>query len=369
MNAPKLSKIVTYIQIPYRALRKFKIRVQKKMFKHVSDVFWRKGSNNTLDVKKFPMGYYKSFGDKNPDKIFYVIWIDYKGGGLFSNVSSVLCHLKIAEEAGMIPVVDFQNFKTHYNEVNPIRGTTNAWEYYFKPVSEYTLDEVYKSKNVFFGTGAYPVSMGYNITEIEGISEIYKKYIFLQPYVEELIDSYVKKFDFNDKVLGVHFRGQDMKYAPGHPFPPTEKQMLDRTDEILKKYNLEKIFVVTIIQEYNDLFIKKYGDKIIYTDSFRIGTHKKNVFNLSPRENHLYLLGLEVLIDAFLFSKCTGILCGDSNISEFARFINPKFKFVYKIDNGFNSENALIARHLYSIKKLLPPFLGGLSDKITIEEN
>jgi hypothetical protein len=362
----ELVQIFKYIKIPYLALRRFKIHIQRKIFKHVKEVFWKKGADNTFDVKKFPMGYYKTFGDKNPDKTFYVIWLDNKGAGLFSNISFVLCHLKIALDAGMIPVVDFQNFKTHYNEKKPIHGTSNAWEYYFKPVSAYTLDDVYKSKNVFFCSGMYPVSMGYNMSEIEGISEIYKKYVILQPHVEDLIHSYVKKFNFNNKTLGVHFRGQDMKYAPGHPFPPTEKQMLKYTDELLKKYNLEKIFVVTIIQEYNDLFIGKYGDTVVYTESFRIRSHKKNVFNISPREDHFYLLGLEVLIDVFLLSKCSGILCGDSNITEFAKFINPKFQFVYQIDNGFNSQNSLAARHLFSIKKLLPSSFGGLSDKVTI---
>jgi hypothetical protein len=366
MDDFKISKAITYIKIPYLALRKLKIRIQKKMFKHVKDVFWRKGANNTFDVRKFPMGYYKTFGDKNPDKTFYVIWLDNKGAGLFSNVSSVLCHIKIALDAGMIPVVDFQNFQTHYNEKNPIHGTTNAWEYYFKPVSNYTLNEVYKSKNVFFCSGMYPVWMGYNMTEIEGISEIYKKYIFLQPHIEELVRENLKKFNFHNKTLGVHFRGQDMKYAPGHPFPPTEKQMLDNTDELLKKYNLEKIFVVTIIQEYNDLFIEKYGGKVVYTDSFRMSTQKKNVFNTHPRDNHFYLLGLEILIDAFLLSKCDGILCGDSNITEFVKFINPDFQFVYQIDNGFNSQNSLVARHLFSIKKMLPSSFGGLSNKVKI---
>jgi hypothetical protein len=366
MNTSTLSKMVAFIKIPYFALRKLKIRIQKKMFKHVSEVFLPKtASTNTIDVKKFPAGYYKTFGDKNPDKTFYVIWVDHKGGGFFSNVGLVLCHLKIAHDAGMIPVVDFQNFETLYSEKDPIHGTTNAWEYYFKPVSNYTLDEVYKSKNVFFGTGMFPVSLGFNITEMEGLDEIYKKYVFLQPYAEEIINSYMKKFNLNDKTLGIHFRGNEIKYSPGHPFPPTEKQMFKYTDEILKKYDIEKIFLITIVQDYNDLFIERYGKKVVYTDSFRT-ENKKYFFKLSPRDNHRYLLGLEVLIDAILLSKCNGLLCGDSNIVEFARLLNPKFKFIYKIDNGFNSGNSLIARHLYSVKKLLPAFLGGLSDKITI---
>ena len=315
-----------------------------------------------IDVKKLPMGYFKSFGWKNPDKIFYVIWIDNMGSGFFSNVSNVLCHLKIADFAGMIPVIDFQNFKTLYNE--NISNNENSWEYYFKSVSPFHLDEVYASKNVFFCSGKYPASFGCSITQINGLYEgIYKKYIFFQDHVEELVNEYSK--DFNGKILGIHFRGQEQKIAVGHSFPPTEQQMIKYTDQIIEKYNIDKIFFVSEEQGYLDLFIKRYGDKILYTNSFR--TYEVNAYNLSPREKHRYLLGLNVLVDACLLSMCTGLLCGDSNVSEFSRFINnKKFEFVYKVNNGVNSSNPMIARHLYKIKKLLPTYLGGLSDVVSI---
>ena len=317
-----------------------------------------------FNIKKLPIGYFKSFGRKNPDKIFYVIWRDHMGSGFFSNVSHVLCHLKIADIAGMIPVVDFKNFKTLYNENIMVHNTENAWEYYFKPVSVFHLDEVYESKNVFFCSGEYPVSMGYNITQINGLyEEIYKKKLFLQNYVEELLKKHLG--NFNDRVLGIHFRGQEQKLAASHSFPPSEQQMIKYTNEIIAKYNIDKIFIVTEEHAYLDLFIEKYGKKVFYTDSYR--TYKVNAYKFNPREKHRYLLGLNVLIDTYLLSMCNGILCGDSNVSEFARFINNKrFEFVYYIDNGVNSSNPLIAKYLYRIKERLPSHFGGLSDRILI---
>ena len=310
------------------------------------------------------MGYFKSFGEKNPDKVFYVIWIDNMGSGFFSNVSNVLCHLKIADLAGMIPVIDFQNFKTLYNESEPIHNTENSWEYYFKAVSPFCLEEVYESENVFFCSGKYPTTFGYCITQINGLyEEIYREKIFFQNHVKELVNKYSK--EFNSRVLGIHFRGQDQKIAAGHSLPPTERQMIKYTDEIIQKYNIDKIFFVSEEQGYLDMFIKKYGKKVIYTDSYR--TYGVNAYNLNPREKHRFLLGLNVLVDACLLSKCNGLLCSDSNVSEFARFINnKKFEFVYNVYNGVNSSNPLIARHLYKIKKLLPPYLGGLSDVVSI---
>jgi hypothetical protein len=316
--------------------------------------------DSPIEVKSFPKGYFNSFGKKNPDKIFYVIWLDNLGSGFFSNLSAVLCHLKIADAIGMIPVIDFKNFRTLYNVNTPINNVNNAWEYYFKPVSPFSLDEVYDSKNVFFCSGSYPSSMSYSITTIEGLyDEIYKKYVILQSNVEE----YLKKYSglFKQRVLGVHFRGKEQNLAPGHSFAPTEKQMIKYSDEIIEKYNIDKIFLVTEEQRYLDLFIKNYGEKVFYTDSFR--SYKINSYNVNPRENHRYLLGLEVLVDAQLLSMCSGILCGDSNVSEYSRFINNKeYDFIYIIQNGVNSSNLYLARYLYRIKKMLPPKSGGLLD-------
>ncbi|RYE53576.1 MAG: hypothetical protein EOP48_14105 [Sphingobacteriales bacterium] len=291
-------------------------------------------------------GFFKSFGSKNADKVFYVIWLD-KGSGFFSNLSAVLCHIDIAIKGGMIPVVDFQNFKTLYN-TGKIEDTANAWEYYFEPVSPYSLEEVYQSKNVFFCEGKYPDGYEYSVTNIPGIKQIYDQYIVLKPAIEEQILQYQ-----TSDLLGIHFRGQEFKIAPGHYFPPTEKQMIKYTDKALSEYGINQIFLVTEEKAYLDLFVKRYGKLVLYTNAYR--TYNVNAYNQSPRDNHRFLLGKEVLIDALLLARCKGLVCGDSNVSEFAQFTG-NHKFVYRIWNGVNSSNRLLARYLYRIKKNITGF-------------
>ena len=48
----------------------------------------------------------------------------------------------------MTPVIDMQNYITLYNCKIKINNSYNVWDYYFKPVSKYKLEDVYKSKNV-----------------------------------------------------------------------------------------------------------------------------------------------------------------------------------------------------------------------------
>ena len=43
-----------------------------------------------------------------------------------------------------------ENFPTIYNEKNKINFTQNAWEYYFQNLNKYRLQDIYKSKNVYF---------------------------------------------------------------------------------------------------------------------------------------------------------------------------------------------------------------------------
>ena len=103
-----------------------------------------------------------SFGSKNPNKTFYVIRRS-PGAGMFSNLTFVLNHLKIAIEKKFIPIVDMENYPTIYNESNKINGTKNSWLYYFEQVSNYSLEEVYKSKNVLITKNTFYKSFTHKI--------------------------------------------------------------------------------------------------------------------------------------------------------------------------------------------------------------
>ena len=119
------------------------------------------GIKNKIDLNE-PTLIFKSFGDLNKDKIFYVIKRS-PGTGLFSNVTFVLNHLKICKNNNFIPVIDMDNFKTIYNENKKIKNTNNAWEYYFEKLNDFTLEEVYQSQNVFITSDKFFPFFSYNM--------------------------------------------------------------------------------------------------------------------------------------------------------------------------------------------------------------
>jgi hypothetical protein len=322
-------------------------------------------SSYPLKLKDDNMYYIKSLGDRNPDKTFYIIWRDYYGSGFFSNYTFVLCHLLIAKKNNFIPVVDFKNFKTLYNENEAINGTENAWNYYYEHLNQYQLEEVYKSKNVLFCDGKFPKNFSYNLTEIDGAFEISKEIKFNKT-VERLIDDYIK---IDTSYLGVHYRGKEQNLADSHPFGPTYKQIIANTKMLLKKYNLSKIYIVTEDLRVIEIFEKNFPNQVFYTNSFR--TKGTNAYKLlGIRDNHRYNLGLEILRDAQLLSQCAGILYSSSNVNEYARLINNnQYKFQCEIKNGTNSNHPIYSKLKFNLIKRLPKALGGLYNEVVIKEN
>ena len=306
----------------------------------------------------------KSFGNKNPDKVFFVIRQEGLGRGLFSILSAVICYLDFADRCGFIPVVDFENFATEYNQDVKINSTKNAFEFYFLPLNNIKLNEVYSSRCVVFSGNGYPKGYDYTIANIPGLYKTFQKYIKIRPEIERLAK--VPKNSSADKVLGVHFRGQEMRTTPGHWFPPSNKQMFKAIDTILQRRNFDSIFVCTEDDRLLNVLRQRYPGMVRSNNHYR--TKGINAYKENPRKNHKYLLGREVLIDMLCLSKCDALISCSSNVAWMSRFINNKlYSATIFINNGPNSNFWPLAKVLWAIKNILPANMGGFKlDQKTI---
>lgn len=289
------------------------------------------------------------------DYKFYVI-ASKKKRGFFSLLLFILNQLRYANEKKLIPIIDIDNFKSIYNEKRKIFNSYNAWDYYFKKINSHNLKKIYLSKKFIISNDKNIYSRDNKFKQ--KFKKIFDEYIKVQNNIKKEIIFYKKKFKLfkGNKVLGIHFRGTDMRIAPNHPMPPTKKQILEKINYCKKKYNSEKIFLVTEDLD-NYLFLKKkYGDKVISIDNFR--SKKTKVFDLRIRNFHRYNMGKEALINGYLLSYCHTIISSQTGISDFARFINKSANFI-KIDNGNNSKSIFISFFLWNFKNLLPKKLGG----------
>ena len=298
-----------------------------------------------------------NLGKLNKDKTFYIIRRT-PGAGMFSNIVYVLNHIKIANERKFIPIVDMENFVSIYSEDNSCLKESNSWMYYFKQISKFKLEEVYNSHKVIISSNNFYNFFNYHL-EDKSLKKLFDANIVFKDYLKRYADSFANKYFKSDRILGVHFRGTSYKTSAGHPLVPTKKQMLNLTNKILKKDNIDKIFLVTEETSHLKFFIKKFDKKVFYLkSSFR--SNSNNAFTIYPRNNHRYKMGSEIITETILLSRCDSFLFVNSNVSSAVMALNlNNNQKRYKIDNGFNSKNKTYALFKWYIKKILPIFLGG----------
>lgn len=289
--------------------------------------------------------HYVSYGEKNSDKVFYVI-----GGhsaGLYSIIHNVVGYLLYCEIKGFIPIVDYTNFETFYHEDGV---KENIWECFFKQTTPYTLEEVYSSKHVIHSpttfTNHYSLIFNHivknNKKVIGSINRIFKKYILFNEECAHFIE--MKYNLIKDlKLLGVYIRGTDYINAKGHHIQPNINKIINRIDTYLDKYNfIEGIYLVTEDESILSMMIEKYGKTLFYLDKQRISNYSNGKL-VTPNmngvyENKKYLQGLEYLADIEILSKLeyfvSGINNGSAAVIEKNNFQFKDFKVFYEGFNG-----------------------------------
>jgi len=286
----------------------------------------------------------------------YVIWRTY-GAGFWSIVASTLAHCDLAEKKNLVPVVDMKNHPTVYQEASPVYGTTNMWEYYFEQPAGRSLEELGERPHSTDGTipKGYPREIGH-----ETYRSLWRKHVRLKPYIAERVRKTMEELPISTKTLGVHFRGQEMRTAIGHKFPPTLAQMNDAITHVLESHNFDKILLVTEAQQYVDVLQKKWGHRIFASPTFRLRHRNSYRLKNHPRHHHRFELGFEALQDAHLLAACGGFIRGHSGLSEAALLIaeNP-FEPHIKISQGRNSFRPYVAPWMWYAKVVAPPALGG----------
>lgn len=299
----------------------------------------------------------KTFGALNTDKIFYVIRsIDnenkfYIGpvNNLLANYFYVLSHLYYAQIKGWIPVVDMFNYPVYNSLPYPVNGTMNAWQYFWQQPSNYTLDEVYKSKNVILSKQNWfsEYDIGYDVAKYQDkkiINTLYQlsKFVPLNIEIQRYIDKKRTEIFGNKKnILGVAFRfgGHSQKHfgkAVGHPVQPDIKEMITLTKKYKKKWKLDYIFLTSdtkeIVERFKDIFKERL---IILNRKRNTETLKKGEKNILYLEKNLFEVGTDYLTEMTLLSECDALIGSINSGFRYAVVKNNlKYKNIKILDYG-----------------------------------
>ena len=241
-----------------------------------------------------------------------------RGGAMFSNLWAVVGFLAWAEKTRHTPVVSFAGTTPSNRWVGS--SEREGWSDYFQPVSGIPWNEVkdghfleFKDRPAEFPIQEYSTSAEYR--------RVFRRYIKLNEDTLAFLQPWLDSFSGYSKVLGVHIRGTDMRIAKSHWAPPTLFQIRKTVEQALERVDFSHILVATEDEKALQFMSRRFGQRVITTDSFRTGTTKKLVHLPSAVPQYRYFLGLQVLRDAWLLAQCAGLVSGHSNVSEHVQVI------------------------------------------------
>ena len=295
---------------------------------------------------------YHSFGEANPNRVFYVLTLEGTVG-LLAYYRWAINALRYAIEHNYTLVIDGKNYYNTYTDIHQM-GKVNVWDLFFQqPFCDITLEEVYKSKYVIFTRGDYdyrnlkqPDAYGWDLQKIETrfyYHELFAKYLGLSSEVIRQSEAeFTKLFQaVSGNVLGIQIRGTD--YTKRKPFlhaiQPSIEEVGDKAEEFLSKYQIDYIYIASDEMGAIHYFEKRFPNKIIYMDRLYYDEYNKSneeyVVNHSfGRENDAYLRGLEYLVSIYLLAKCNYFISGNCNSCIVAHILQPQYLDAYVFDKG-----------------------------------
>ncbi len=284
-----------------------------------------------------------SFGNLNPGKVFYVIRDPHRKAGLFAVHALVLGHIRDAVARGMIPIVDMQHYPNYYYTDKDTIGRVNWWEYCFKQPFPYTLEEVYRSRNVVLCHGMYDGQLS-EILDAEKIlqsHQIVSEYMQLSTKAEKICEEeWHKTAGDKKRILGVKCRGTDyLGLKPfGHSILPSVQMTVDKIEELLAVWesaeeHYDAIFVATEDENILKGLKEHFNDKLIYNECYRFeDTGSEGLFNIIGKgnnANYKYEKMMDYLVTTYCLSRCDALIAPMVNGTLGALRMKGKYEQVY----------------------------------------
>lgn len=292
------------------------------------------------------------------DGILYRIRIGSRGDGFFAEYRRMLNYLYYADQLHLIPYLDYTQDYT-YAEDHPVHGHTNPFEYYYEQpcvqaadLTSYRYELTNRECDLNYSSALKPEN-GYDLSEeyILAIADIIRRYIRPNAETQAMMRE-AETFLGGRKTLGVHVRLTDFRQNYyGHPTCITPDQHLRAARDAVEQYGFERVFLATDDVETVETFREAFGNSLLtYEDVTRSDGRVSVAFSQGTRENHHYLLGLEVLRDMYTLSICDGLIAGKSQVSICA-YLHKRVSRDYRcriiLDAGYNQDTAnKYAEHL-----------------------
>ncbi len=275
-------------------------------------------------------------GSLNRDKIILLIDCDFgMWAGLAYIVRTVCIYSIMAYERGWVPVVRLTGDNMYIDFEDD-----NMWEQYFRPVSDLSVEEALRSKNVIcirsnqLDYRAIWVNPYFrNIWHQGAEFDVYLNDEVMKQFTQRLPVSFK---DEKVRVMGVLMRGTD---KPGlRKSRNNTKKVLEECRSLFEKRGFDKLFLATEDKDYYDAFCEEFGDKVIAIDQKRVAGEGAIGKQLDVPEGKRYEFGMTYLLVTYCLSKCNAMLY---NFKVGAYYLMRKWrKTPFEFECQIGKENA-----------------------------
>ena len=278
-----------------------------------------------------------SYGEENPDKKLILIKSHIGHEGIAGVLRYVLNKLEVIKKTGqeLYPVVDLGI----YGEVNQFANGDgrNVWDMYFEPVSEFSVEDVYNSKNVLLAYDGMKTKNPYLYEQdiLADYPGLIKKYLHIKPDVIDFCEKQAAKVvpQGVKNYIGVVGRGSDYnmqlsgKLANYLMRPLSGEEILEKTSALFQKGGYDGIFLATEDDKVFDIFMRSdLKDRIFYVEQERINydptdTSKRFLADIYKEEKNRdgYAENLRYISIIYILSRSAALLsttlCGAAKIA------------------------------------------------------
>lgn len=277
----------------------------------------------------------------------YIIAVSHATDGFAAIVKHTISHIIYAVHNNMIPIVDLKHYKNPYFK-DGREYKDNVWEYFFSQPYGISLEDIKEEDNVFisyntFATNkacSFPVSK-LPISPQDPLIAEYKKYLNFNSEIKTYLNNeFENKIGSEKNVLGIICRGTDyfslQPYC--HPIQPKPQDIIIKTKQLLKEYNIDKIYLATEDDNIYKMFIDQFGDIIIPNTQFKYSDipPKKYLSQIKVnRPNHHYTLAKEYLLSLYILSKCKYFIGGRTSGTSLVYLMTDGFDYEYIWELGY----------------------------------
>lgn len=273
---------------------------------------------------------------------------------MFSNVNEVIEQIRRARRDGYRFVIDWAASAYRHPFL-----VGDPWEYYFDPCFEVSQYDRSGRKRRISGLPSLPggtavaCSRENIITprlldgvcaplllprDRTGAHRLIDEHLHLKKEVQRKIDGF-ENAHFDGYMIGVHIRGPgrtdggvpEMRRAFGALGEVPVEPFFGAVDCILSEHPTARIFACSDSAAVMRSIVVRYGNRVMSWPALRSEfgemhtSHPKNKGQIfSP-----YRLGLDVIVDAYLLSKTSVLVHGNSNVANFVLCLNPSIEHVY----------------------------------------